>query len=117
MSTPSPAAPPPPRTWAYRLAAVISGRRAKWAVLAIWVVLLAALGPLAGKLGDVEENDAAAWLPSNAESTQVVELQERFRKDETMLAVIVYERSGGITPADQAKAKADTAELAQLPGA
>ncbi|MFI0351855.1 MMPL family transporter [Actinomadura sp. 9N407] len=115
MSTPSPA--PPPRTRAYRLAAMVSGRRTKWAVLAFWVILLATLGPLAGKLGDVEENDAAAWLPSGAESTQVVELQERFRQDETMLAMVVYERSGGITPADQAKAKADVAELAQLPGA
>ncbi|GAA2434958.1 MMPL family transporter [Actinomadura vinacea] len=104
-------------TWAHRLAAVISGRRAKWAVLAIWVVLLAALGPLAGKLGDVEENDAASWLPGGAESTQVVQLQERFRADETMLAVIVYERAGGITPADQAKAKSDTAAFAKLPGA
>ncbi|XVQ10195.1 MMPL family transporter [Spirillospora sp. CA-255316] len=114
MST---ASPPPPRTWAHRLTAVIAGRRTKWAVLAVWVVMLAALGPLAGKLGEVEENDAASWLPSGAESTQVVELQERFRADETMLAVIVYERSGGITPADQAKAKADTAAFAKLPGA
>ncbi|MFC5748947.1 MMPL family transporter [Actinomadura rugatobispora] len=96
---------------------MIAGRRTKWAVLAVWVVLLAALGPLAGKLGEVEENDAASWLPAGAESTQVVELQERFRADETMLAVIVYERSGGVTPADQAKARSDTAAFAKLPGA
>ncbi|URN09623.1 MMPL family transporter [Actinomadura madurae] len=83
----------------------------------MWVVLLAALGPLAGKLGDVEENDAAAWLPSGAESTQVVELEEQFRKDETMLAVVVYERSGGITPADKAKAASDAAAFQKLPGA
>ncbi|SFP58909.1 putative drug exporter of the RND superfamily [Actinomadura madurae] len=114
MSAPSPA---PPRPRSHRLAGLIAGRRTKWAVLALWVVLLAALGPLAGKLGDVEENDAAAWLPSGAESTQVVELEEQFRKDETMLAVVVYERSGGITPADKAKASSDAAAFQKLPGA
>ncbi|MFB4311255.1 MMPL family transporter [Actinomadura sp. GTD37] len=114
MSGPSPA---PPRSPAHRLAGVIAGRRGKWAVLALWIVLLLALGPLAGKLGDVEENDAAAWLPTGAESTRVVELEEQFRKDETMLAVIVYERSGGITAADRAKAAADVAGLQRLPGA
>ncbi|NDU74160.1 MMPL family transporter [Actinomadura sp. DSM 109109] len=114
MSAPDPA-PPRPRT--HRLAALIAGRRTKWAVLALWIVLLAALGPLAGKLGDVEKNDAASWLPAGAESTQVVELQERFRKDETMLAVIVYERSAGITAADKAKAQSDVAAFQKLPGA
>ncbi|WP_084265021.1 MMPL family transporter [Actinomadura macra] len=114
MEAPS---PPPPRTTAHRLAGLIAGRRSKWAVLALWVVLLAALGPLAGKLGDVEKNDAAAWLPGGAESTQVVELQEKFRKDETMLAVIVYERPGGVTAADKAKAAADLPGLEKLPGA
>ncbi|MFG2085145.1 MULTISPECIES: MMPL family transporter [unclassified Spirillospora] len=114
MSTQSPA---PPRTWAHRLAGLIAGRRTKWAVLALWVVLLVALGPLAGKLGDVEENDAASWLPAGAESTQVVELEEQFRKDETMLAVVVYERAGGITAEDRAKAASDVSALQNLPGA
>ncbi|REE96230.1 MMPL family transporter [Thermomonospora umbrina] len=108
---------PPGRGWARRLSELPSGRRAKWAVLALWVVLVMVIGPLAGKLGDVEENDAAAWLPAGAESTQVVELQERFRKDETMLAVVVYERAGGITAQDRAKAQADLAPLGALPGA
>ncbi|TDB87272.1 hypothetical protein E1264_15205 [Actinomadura sp. KC216] len=109
--------PAPPRSKAQRLAGIIAGRRTKWAVLALWVVLLVALGPLAGKLGDVEENDAAAWLPGGAESTQVVELEEQFRKDETMPAVVVYERSGGLTAQDRAKAAADVSALQKLPGA
>jgi RND superfamily putative drug exporter len=100
-----------------RLAGLISGRRTKWLVLAGWLIMLVMLGPLAGKLGDVENNDAAAWLPGGAESTQVVTLQEQFQQEETMLAVIVYERSSGITAADQAKATADASRFAQLPGA
>ncbi|MFI0482316.1 MMPL family transporter [Actinomadura sp. 9N215] len=109
--------PAPPRSRVHRVAGLIAGRRTKWAVLALWVVLLVALGPLAGKLGDVEENDAASWLPGGAESTQVVELEEQFRKDETMPAVIVYERSGGITAQDRAKAASDVSALQKLPGA
>ncbi|MEU6754182.1 MMPL family transporter [Spirillospora sp. NPDC046719] len=107
----------PPRTPAGRLAGLIAGRRGKWAVLAVWIVLLAALGPLAGRLGDVEDNDAASWLPASAESTQVVKQQDMFQKDETMLAVIVYERPSGITAADRAKAAADKPAFERLPGA
>ncbi|MFG3254454.1 MMPL family transporter [Streptomyces sp. NPDC048172] len=113
---PPPAAEGPPR-WTHRLTGFLVGRRTKWAVLAIWIVLLAALGPLAGKLADVEENDAAAWLPGQAESTKVVELQEKLRDDETIPALVVYEREGGITKADTAKAQKDAAAFAGLPGA
>lgn len=109
--------PAPPRTQGHRLAGLIAGRRTKWAVLALWIVLLVPLGFLAGKLGDVQENDAAAWLPGGAESTQVVELEERFRTDETMLAIVVYERSSGITAQDRAKAASDVSALQKLPGA
>ncbi|HEX2315104.1 MAG TPA: MMPL family transporter [Thermomonospora sp.] len=112
----APGQAPPRGGWA-RIAGLPAGRRAKWVVLALWVVLVMVIGPLAGKLGDVEENDAAAWLPGGAESTQVVELQERFREDETAVAVIVYERPGGITAQDRAKAQADLGPLGQLPGA
>src|SRR4051794_5298084 len=95
----------------YRLAGFTSGRRMKWVVLALWIGLVVVLGPLAGKLGDVEKNDAAAWLPSGAESTQVTRLQELFRSDEMSLAVVIYERPGGITAADQTKARADVARF------
>jgi RND superfamily putative drug exporter len=114
MAGPSPA---PRRIWARRLAGVIAGGRTKWAVLAFWIVLLAAFGPLAGGLGDVQRNDAASWLPGGAESTQVVALQEKFREDGTMVAVVVYQRSSGITAQDQAKARSDAATLGTLPGA
>src|SRR5690606_9247036 len=52
-----------------------------------------------------------------AESTQVVELEEQFRTDETALAVVIYERAGGITAEDRAKAASDAAALQNLPGA
>ncbi len=46
------------------------GRRAKWAVVVFWLIVVAVAGPLAGKLMGAEKNDAQAWLPAKAESTQ-----------------------------------------------
>jgi len=84
-------------------------------VLALWIVLLVALAPLAGKLTGVENNQASSWLPGSAESTKVVNLQGQFTSIQNVPAVIVYDRPGGITPADRAKATADATAFAKVP--
>jgi RND superfamily putative drug exporter len=84
-----------------------SGRVAKWVILALWMALLVPAFVLAGKLGDVEKNDSSAWLPSNAESTKVVDQAKKFQPAETLPAIVIYDRPEGITPADMAKAQAD----------
>jgi RND superfamily putative drug exporter len=73
-----------------RVASAPGGRRGKWLVLAAWLILAVALGPLAGKLGDVEDSSANAFLPRGAESAQVNTELEKFRTDEVMPAVVVY---------------------------
>jgi RND superfamily putative drug exporter len=94
------------------IAGLPSGRWTKWAVLAFWIVVAVVAGPLAGKLNSAQKNDASAWLPKNAESTQVVELAKRFMPSDTFPAVVVYERSGGaITAADRARAASDAARF------
>jgi RND superfamily putative drug exporter len=55
-----------------RLAALPCGRWTKWMVLGFWIAVFAVAGPLAGKLNSAQQNDSSAWLPHNAESTQVV---------------------------------------------
>ena len=90
-----------------RLAALPSGRRAKWVVAALWIALLIPAFLLAGKLGDVEQNDNSAWLPGNAESTEVVDRAARFRPTDTVPAIVIYDRPSGVTAADLAKARAD----------
>ncbi|MFG1806951.1 MMPL family transporter [Streptomyces sp. NPDC049040] len=82
-----------------RMAHLVCGRRSKWVVLVLWLIVLVALAPLAQKLMDAEKNDAASWLPGKAESTKVVQLQKDF-VPESAPAVIVFTRSGGLTPAD-----------------
>ncbi|MFJ7267463.1 MMPL family transporter [Streptomyces sp. NPDC099050] len=90
-----------------KIAALPSGRLGKWVVIALWAALLVPALMLAGKLGDVEENDNSAWLPGNAESTAVVERAEKFMSADTLPAVVIYDRSAGVTDADLAKAQAD----------
>ncbi|HEY8113523.1 MAG TPA: hypothetical protein VII16_11750, partial [Actinomycetes bacterium] len=64
-------------------------------------------GPLAGKLQGVEKNDPADALPNNAESTRVVDLAKRFTPGDTVPALVVYERGGAASTADQAKVAGD----------
>ncbi|MFC9678241.1 MMPL family transporter [Streptomyces sp. NPDC056948] len=71
-----------------------AGRRGKWLVLAAWLILAVALGPLAGKLGDVEESGPNAFLPRGAESALVNTELEKFRTDTVMPAVVVYTGDG-----------------------
>jgi RND superfamily putative drug exporter len=84
-------------------------------VLGVWIVLLVALGSLAGKLNGAEDNQASSWLPGGAESTQVLNLSGQFQSTNLVPTVIVYERASGITPADLAKAKADAAAFPKAP--
>jgi RND superfamily putative drug exporter len=85
-----------------RVARAPGGRRGKWLVLAAWLIVAVALGPLAGKLGDVEDTSANAFLPRGAESARVNTELEKFRTDPVMPAVVVYTGDGA-----DAKAAAD----------
>jgi len=95
-----------------RIAGLPGGHWSRWLVLGFWIVVLVVAGPLAGKLNSAQKNDASSWLPRNAESTQVVELAKRFTPSDTFPAVVVYERSGAVTTADQAKVAADVRRFA-----
>lgn len=105
--------PTPGRTG--RLAALPCGRRSKWAVLLLWLVLVAVAGPLAGKLMGAEDNQASSWLPGSAESTQVLNEQRAFQPVDTAQAVVVYQRPDGITVADRAKAAQDAMNFVSAP--
>jgi RND superfamily putative drug exporter len=99
------------------IARIPSGRRTKWLVLVFWLIVVAALGPLAGKLTNAEKNDASAWLPAKAESTKVVNLQATFQSPNIFTGVIVYSRPSGLTAADRAKAASDARSFAGVSGA
>jgi len=98
------------------IAGVPARRRAKWAVLVFWLIVVAVAGPLAGKLTGAEKNDASAWLPAKAESTKVLDLQSRFQSPNIFTGVVVYDRPSGLTSADRAKARIDATRFGQVAG-
>ena len=93
---------------------VPGGRRTKWAVVVFWLIVVAVAGPLSGKLMGAEKNDAKAWLPASAESTRVLDLQSKFQPPNVFAAVVVYDRAGGLTATDRAKAVADARGFASV---
>ncbi|MEV4258039.1 MMPL family transporter, partial [Spirillospora sp. NPDC049652] len=104
-----PPAPLPPSRW-NGYVAFVTGRRAKWAVLAAWALILMIAGGFAAKIADVQDNDPASWLPADSQSTRAVRIAERhFAEKDRATAVVVYTRDGGLTPADLAKVDGDRA--------
>ncbi len=99
------------------IAGLPAGRRAKWAVLVFWLIIVAVAGPLVGKLTGAEKNDTSAWLPPKAESTQVLNLRSEAVSPNVYTAVVVYDRPSGLTAADKAKAAADAVRFAGVAGA
>src|SRR2546423_4709843 len=99
------------------LAKVPSNKVGKWVVLALWVVAMAVLAPLAGKLTSVQNNQAQSWLPSDAESTKVIQIAERFRSSNEVPVIVIYDKPGGLSQSDlsaisdQAKRFADAEQV------
>ncbi|MEU9645384.1 MMPL family transporter [Streptomyces sp. NPDC048188] len=96
-------------------------RRARWLVpallLLVWLGIGGALGPYAGKLGEVATNDRAAFLPRSAESTRVVDAQKAFQQDETLPVIVVWTADGGgSVTAHRAEATRSLAALRGEPG-
>lgn len=85
-------------------------RRLRWLLPALfligWIVFLGAGGTYSGMLGEVVKNDNAAFLPADAEATQVAEIEPDFFGAEQMPAVVVYVRESGLTNAAPAARRA-----------
>ena len=78
-------------------------------------------GQAQGKLSSVQTNDAAASLPSNAESTRAAELAAEFVSSESLPGlVVVTSASGGALTPEQLTAVsgfAETIPTIAIPGA
>ncbi|MDQ1041060.1 RND superfamily putative drug exporter [Streptomyces sp. V3I8] len=97
-------------------------RPARWLVplvlVVVWLGLGGAFGSYAGKLGEVSTNDQAAFLPRNAESTEVIEEQKAFDQQETLPAILVWTADGGgkVSTAQQDDATRVLKSLADVEG-
>jgi putative drug exporter of the RND superfamily len=101
-----------------RLATLL--RRLRWPVAIAWVLAIVVLNPLASGLSKVTNDTAAAFLPSSAPSTRVVDIEEaaqhRPGQPETDLAIVVFARSRGLTAADLTAVASARAAVGRLAG-
>ncbi len=92
------------------------------AVVAVLVVAVVALlgglvgGGFEGKLGDVQKNDNASYLPGSAESTKVSKESAKFLKLETIPGFVIYHRDGGLTDSDRGVVASAFTAIKGLPG-
>ncbi|MFH9200547.1 MMPL family transporter [Streptomyces anulatus] len=95
-------------------------RSIRWLIpvvlLIAWLGIGGGLGPYAGKLGEVATNDQAAFLPQNAESTQVIDAQKEFQQNETLPAIVVWTSAEKDAPVSEEQREAATGALASLAG-
>jgi RND superfamily putative drug exporter len=87
----------------------VTGRRTKWVVVLLGFVVAAIFGPLGGKQ-DLT-TDPTAFLPANAQSTQVVVLQRHLPSGQVLPAIVVYASRDPLSGASRKKIAADTAEF------
>ncbi|MBT8225002.1 MAG: MMPL family transporter [Dactylosporangium sp.] len=92
------------------LARLPSGRRGKYLTVGLWLVLVAVCVPLAADLAQMEDNEQLGSLPAAAEVERAqTRLDQAFPESDALVAIAVYARDGGLTPADQTKVSADRA--------
>jgi putative drug exporter of the RND superfamily len=90
------------RSFGRSLGQLPGGRRTKFAVIGVWLVIAFAIGPLSSRFEDVQENDPADYLPANAESVQTIDQLDGFPSDGQADAITVFHREGGLTAEDKA---------------
>ncbi len=93
-----------------------AGRRSKWVVLVVGVILaFGVAGSQAGQFEDAQENEASSFLPGDSESLAVNDLQREFPSGENLDALAVYQRDSGLTPEDERLIESHRQELNENP--
>ncbi|AQU68802.1 MMPL family transporter [Streptomyces niveus] len=83
-----------------------------WAVVGLWVVVIAVAAMFAGKLSDVSRDEAVDYLPASADSTHVEKVRQELPGGETTDLIVVYHRDGGLTADDRTTAEEQLARVA-----
>src|SRR3712207_1749860 len=96
------------------IARFASGRRTKWVVVGIWLVV-AVLAQLPGKVTDVTEDRISSFLPDDSAAIVADKfIEERFPGGQTTSSVAVYHRDGGLTDADKQTIAAEAQRIAEV---
>jgi RND superfamily putative drug exporter len=86
-----------------------------------WIAAAGIGGPYFGRIDEVATNDQASYLPNSAESTHVQKRLTDFYGSDTIPAIVVAERAGGLTAEDRTWLDAQSRNLPKqvpaIPGA
>jgi RND superfamily putative drug exporter len=81
---------------------LVTGRRAKWVVAFVWLVVAVVAGSGAAKFHDAQDNDPASYLPGAAESSKALaQVKQITGRNELTPAVVVFSRAGGLRTTDR----------------
>ncbi|MGN6446822.1 MMPL family transporter, partial [Amnibacterium sp.] len=94
-----------------RIAGFLSGRRTAWIALVAGLVVVGALFALLPSGGSA--SSPTTGLPASAESQRVAALLKQFPGADRTVALVVYDRSTGLTSADRTAIDARSAALAE----
>lgn len=97
-----------------QVAGWITHRWVKWVVLVLMLLIVGGLGSFGGKLTSVQDNDIASWLPSDAESTRVLQKAGAFYDEDTAPAVVLFSSDSPLTPQDLAAVQSAATKLGNL---
>ncbi|MBE2319315.1 MMPL family transporter [Solirubrobacter sp. CPCC 204708] len=84
-----------------RLLLISAGRRSRFVVAVLAVLIAGGLSSQAGKLEEVQKSDLAEFLPGDAESVQALQAARAFPSGDVSPAVVVIAREGGLTQQDK----------------
>src|SRR4051794_31563870 len=93
------------------LFAVPAGRRAKWVVFFVTLIVFTGFASQGGKFEQAQKNETSSFLPASAESVRALKQIERFPGGEQAPAVIVYERRAGLTRAGKRRIRETVGRL------
>lgn len=85
-------------------------------LLLVWLVIGGIGGPAFGKLSGIATNDQAAFLPANADSTKVQNLQSSFIHSAKIPALIVIESGKTLPASSLSQLQGLGPKLASVPG-
>lgn len=70
-------------------------------IIVFWLVLAGVGGPYFGKISEVSSTDLATFLPKSAESTKVNEELKKFRSNENIPLIVVFDKADAVLSTTQ----------------
>ncbi|OIJ24735.1 MMPL family transporter [Nocardioides luteus] len=99
-----------------QIAGTLTGPKTKYLVVVFWLLAVVALGGYAGKLTEVQNNEASSWLPASAESTRGFDKMSPFQNPNAIPTTLVYTSTETTGDDLAAVAASDIAALSGLDG-